>query len=273
MSSVEVLTPGTPPAGRAAPSDDSAPIPRRRGQDALWRLGLVLAVVALWIAAAQASELVPPIGATLAELADGFTSGWIYDHLVPTTRAVLTGFLVAAAVGFPTGYVLGRSRFLGAVFEPLVAGAFAVPRIIFFPILLQVFGVGVNAQAAMASISAFFPIVVTTVAGVRDVSPLLVKLGRSMNLSRLQMVTKIFVPAAAPSLMTGMRIGFSISFITVIIAEFFAARSGLGLLTSRAYGQLNLPRMYAIVLLIVLIALAGNLTLWFIEKRLRSTTS
>lgn len=271
MSSAEVVTAG-PPTG-AAPSDQGASSRPRRGGDAVWRLGIVLAVVALWFLAAQASELVPPLGSALAELVDGFTSGWIYDHLVPTTQAVLTGFLVAAVLGFPIGYLLGRSRFLGEVFDPLVAGAFAVPRIIFFPILLQLFGVGVNAQAAMGAISAFFPIVVTTVAGVRDVNPLLVKLGRSMNLSKLQTITKIFIPAAAPSLMVGLRIGFSISFITVIIAEFFAARSGLGLLTSRAYGQLNLPRMYAIVLLIVLIALAGNLTLWFLEKRLRHSTS
>ncbi len=271
MSSAEAVT---APAPTGTPLTEQGPtVRRRRGGDSLWRLGIVLAVVALWFLAAQTSELVPPLGATLAQLVDGFTSGWIYDHLVPTTRAVLTGFLVAAVLGFPAGYLLGRSRFLGEVFDPLVAGAFAVPRIIFFPILLQVFGVGVNAQAAMGAISAFFPIVVTTVAGVRDVNPHLVKLGRSMNLSRLQMATKIFVPAAAPSLMVGLRIGFSISFITVIIAEFFAARSGLGLLTSRAYGQLNLPRMYAIVLLIVLIALAGNLTLWLVEKRLRRSTS
>lgn len=237
--------------------------------DNLWRLGLVGALLLGWLVVARTSDLVPPLGATLGMLVEGFTAGWIYEHLYATGQSVLTGFFVAAALGFPLGYALGRSQLLGAIFDPLVAGAFAIPRIIFFPILLQVFGVGVGAQASMAALAAFFPILVTTTAGVREVNPLLTKLGRSLCLNPVQMVTKIFIPAAAPSLMVGLRIGFSIAFINVIIAEFFAAKDGLGLLTLRAYGRLDLEQMYAMVVLIMLIALAGNIALWFLEKRLR----
>ncbi|GAP53903.1 putative aliphatic sulfonates transport permease protein SsuC [Arthrobacter sp. Hiyo6] len=147
------------------------------------------------------------------------------------------------------------------MFDPIVAGAFAIPRVVFFPILLQIFGVGVGA-AAMAALAAVFPIMVSTTAGVRATGALLPKLARSLSLSALQTVTKIYIPAMAPSLMVGIRIGFSIAFINVIIAEFFAARAGLGLLALRAYGMLDLPTMYGIIVLLAAIALGGNLALW-----------
>lgn len=236
----------------------------------LGRLGVIAILVAAWTLATRVTDLVPAVNETVTTLADGFVAGWVYPHLVSTVRAVIGGFLVASLIGFPAGFLIGRSPWLGQVFDPLVSGAFAVPRIIFFPILLRIFGVGESAEAAMAAISALFPILITTAAGVREVNPTLVKMGKSLNLSTWQMVGKIYVPAAAPSLMVGFRIGFSISFIAVIIAEFFAAKAGLGLLVSRAYGLLQLPRMYAVVILIVLIALAGNLTLWLFERRLRA---
>jgi NitT/TauT family transport system permease protein len=214
------------------------------------------------------SDLVASPAASFSALAELFADGSIYRHQNATLYAVAIGFLVAAFVGFPLGYAIGRNKFLGAVFDPIVAGAFAIPRVIFFPILLQIFGVGVGAQAAMAALAAVFPIMVSTTAGVRAINPLLPKLARSLNLSPLQTVVKIYVPAMAPSLMVGIRIGFSIAFINVIIAEFFAARAGLGLLTLRSYGQLDLPSMYGIIVLLALIALVGNLVLWAVERRL-----
>lgn len=247
--------------------------PQRTRRYTIARVGIIVLLVLAWAFATTVTDLVPAVGVTLATLASGFVDGWIYPHLLSTSQAVLVGFAVAALLGFPAGFFLGRSTWWSQVLDPVISGAFAVPRIIFFPILLRIFGVGENAEAAMAAISAFFPILITTAAGVREVSPTLVKLGRSLNLSTRQMVTKIYVPAAAPSLMVGFRIGFSISFIAVIIAEFFAAKAGLGLLTSRAYGLLQLPRMYAVVLLILVIALAGNLSLWLVERRLRASVA
>lgn len=236
--------------------------------DNLWRAGVMVALLALWAALSLVTDLVASPAASLTALVELFANGSIYRHLNATLQAVLIGFLIAAAAGFPLGYAIGRSKFLGAVFDPIVAGAFAIPRVIFFPVLLQIFGVGVGAQSAMAALAAVFPIMVSTTAGVRAINPLLPKLARSLSLSSLQTVAKIYVPAMAPSLMVGIRIGFSIAFINVIIAEFFAARAGLGLLTLRAYGQLDLPAMYGIVVLLALIALVGNLALWGVERRL-----
>jgi NitT/TauT family transport system permease protein len=233
------------------------------------RIAVVVLVFGVWLLASRSTDLVPGVGPTLATLADGFRAGWVLPGLRATAAAVALGFGCSAALGFPLGYLLGRSRLLGELLDPLVAGAFAVPRIIFYPILLSWFGVGVLAESTMAALSAVFPIAVLTTAAVREVArgPL-PKLAGSLNLSEAQLLTKIYLPAILPTVMVALRIGFSVAFIAAIIAEFFAARAGLGLLAARAYALLDLPRMFAVVLLILLLGLLGNVALWSAEQRL-----
>lgn len=262
------MTTATATAGRPAATGHRTTTLR----DNLWRAAVLGAIVLAWAALSAVTDLVASPAASMTALAELFTNGSIYRHLNSTLQAVAVGFLIAAAIGFPLGYAIGRSKFLGAVFDPIIAGAFAMPRVIFFPILLQIFGVGEGAQSAMAALAAVFPIMVSTTSGVRAINPLLPKLARSLSLTPLQTITKIYVPAMAPSLMVGIRIGFSIAFINVIIAEFFAARAGLGLLTLRAYGRLDLPTMYGIIVLLATIALIGNLALWALERKLAKST-
>ncbi|PLC10881.1 ABC transporter permease [Kocuria flava] len=261
--STDVSTPAAPKTAALSGARTTTTI-----KDNLWRVAVVLVLIAIWAGLSILSDLVSSPADSFAALGELFANGSIYRHLSTTLEAVAIGFLIAAAIGFPLGYAIGRSKFLGAVFDPIVAGAFAIPRIVFFPVLLQIFGVGVGAQSSMAALAAVFPIMVSTTAGVRAINPVLPKLARSLSLTRLQTVTKIYVPAMAPSLMVGIRIGFSIAFINVIIAEFFAARAGLGLLALRAYGRLDLPSMYGIIVLLATIALIGNLVLWAAERRL-----
>jgi NitT/TauT family transport system permease protein len=239
----------------------------------LWlgRLAVPLVLIVVWVVVAARTTLVPSLGSTVSTLVDGFGDGWVLTPLGDSMQAVIGGFLIASGVGLPLGVLLGRSRFLGTVFDPLIAGLFSVPRIIIYPVLLAYFGVGLSAKLWMAAVSAFFPIVMNTTAGIREVSPTLVKMGRSMSCGPLQLARKVYLPAAAPTVMVGLRIGFSISFISVIIAELFAASEGLGRVVDRAYAFQKLPRMYAVVLLIALIAFAGNLILWALERRLRAS--
>jgi NitT/TauT family transport system permease protein len=239
----------------------------------LWlgRLSVPAVLVVVWVVVADSTTLVPTLGSTISALVDGFGDGWIRAPLADSMQAVIGGFLLAAGAGLPLGILLGRSRYLGSVFDPLIAGTFAIPRIIIYPVLLAYFGVGLSAKLWMAAISAFFPIVMNTTAGIREVNPTLVKMGRSMSCSRRQLALKVYLPASAPSVAVGLRVGFSISFISVIIAELFASSQGLGRVVDRAYAFQQLPRMYSVVLLISLIAFAGNLLLWTLERRLRAT--
>jgi NitT/TauT family transport system permease protein len=232
------------------------------------RLAVPLAVVVAWALVARSSELVPSIGATATSLVDGFRDGSLTTPLWATLEAVGMGFAAAVVLGLLVGVVLGRSRLAYRVFEPMLNGLFAVPRIILYPVLLAAFGVGLESKAWMVGISAIFPIALNTIAGVRDIEPTLIKLGRSLNCNRVQMATRIYAPAAAPAVMVGMRLGLSIAFVSAIIAELFAAEDGLGLSIQQYYGLQQYASMFAAVILIAAIALALNFAAWLVERRL-----
>lgn len=258
---------------RVAAAEQPTSAPRRSARRS-WGLTAarvavpVLALVA-WQLIAPTTTLLPQPAETVLDLISGFTQGWIYAGLVATASAVAIGFVLGTLVAFPLGYLLGRSKTLSAIFEPMVAGTFAVPRVILYPVFLAIFGVGLTAEAWIVGISAFFPILMSTAAAVRNVNPSLLKLGRSLSASPRQIAWKIVIPDAAPGIMVGIRIGFSISFIAAIIAELFAAKDGIGLMISEAHSILDLPRMYGLVLLVMLAAFAGNMLLWGAERRLR----
>ncbi|MHA6631628.1 ABC transporter permease [Pseudonocardia sichuanensis] len=266
MTTTEI---GVAAAEHRPPTTGSSPAKRDSRKLMAARIAVPLLALLAWQLIAPFTTLVPPLTETLAVLFEAFVEGWIYEGLVATGSAIVTGFLVGTAVAFPLGYLMGRSKVLTGIFEPMVAGTFAVPRVILYPIFLAVFGVGLEAEAWMVGISAFFPILMSTAAAVRNVSPSLLKLGWSLNASRLQIARKIVVPEAAPGIMVGIRIGFSIAFIAAIIAELFAAKDGIGLMISHAHSLLDLPRMYALVLLVLLVAFGGNMLLWWAERRLR----
>lgn len=249
------------------------PSPRRSAWRS-WRLtaarvAVPVVVLLAWQLLAPRTTLLPPPTDTVRDLLSGFTEGWIYAGLAATASAVAIGFVVGTLVAFPLGYLLGRSKLISAIFEPMVAGTFAVPRVILYPVFLAVFGVGLTAEAWIVGVSAFFPILMSTAAAVRNVNGSLLKLGRSLSASRLQTAWKIVIPDAAPGIMVGIRIGFSISFIAAIIAELFAAKDGIGLMISEAHSILDLPRMYGLVLLVMFAAFGGNMLLWWAERRLR----
>jgi NitT/TauT family transport system permease protein len=261
-------------------STASAPLdliaaPRRsvwNSQVALWtgRALLAALVVLAWFIASRSTYLVPHIAPTITELVQAFSQGWILAPMEDTMKAVGGGFLIALAVGFTVGYALGRIRFLAMIFDPIIAGLFAVPRIVFYPVLLSIVGINTSSKLWLAALSGFFPIVLSTAAGIKAVNPVLGKLGRSLNCTRRQLAMKVYLPAAAPTIMTGVRIGFAACFISVIFAEFFATVQGLGLLVLNAYSLLELPRMYAVVLVITGIAAITNLILLGLERRIRS---
>ncbi|HET6509883.1 MAG TPA: ABC transporter permease subunit [Baekduia sp.] len=245
--------------------------PRRDMAVLAGRCAVPLVCLALWSVFAQTSTLVPSVPDTASALWEAFSSGSVFGPLLDSLKAVLGGFAIAAVVGVLVGVGLGRSRLLGLAFEPLVTAMFATPRIILYPVMLAIFGVGLPAKLWLAVLSAVFPIILNTAAGIRDVSPTFVKLAAATSCSRRQTLQKIYLPAAAPAIMVGIRVGFSISFVTVTIAEMYAAKTGLGQLVQTAYAFQRYDELFAMVALITLIALAGNFALWAAERRVRES--
>lgn len=241
----------------------------RRGRLLALRALIPIAVLAAWEASSHGTYLVPPVLPTLGKLVTSLGGGAYLPSLADSLKAAMGGYVIAIAAGTACGLALGRSTALASVFDPIVGGFFAVPRIILYPVLLAALGIGFESKLWLAALSAVFPIMLNTTAGVRDVSPVLDKLGRSLGCTRSQRVRLIFLPAAAPAIMVGLRIGFSIALISTIFAELFAAVDGIGLRLQQAYALQQYASMYAIVVLITAVALVGSLLFWLAEKRMR----
>jgi len=232
---------------------------------------VALGALVVW-SLASANPFVAPPWVAAQQLVVGFQSGWILPNAVSTLSAVMIGFMAAILAGVTIGVILGASVFFRTTFEPLIYAGYSVPKIILFPIIMMFVGIGVWAQSINAFIHAVFPVIILTSTGIREVSPTLVKVGRVYNVGLWDFLAKIYFPSIALPLVVALRMGFSLSIASVIMAELFASKEGLGRLLKDAYTMMNFPRMYAVILFLFILGFTGNLLLWRIERSLRGHT-
>jgi NitT/TauT family transport system permease protein len=246
-----------PPEGHAAG--------RRRLVGGLAAVALLLTV---WQVASISRFVASPAQA-LGTLVDGFASGWIYQSLGETATVVAITFVVSYVGGTAIGIVLGTNRYLADVCEPIIMSIYAVPKIVLFPVLLLVFGLGLNSLLALGIMSAVFPAIVNALAAVRAMNPMYFKVARALGASWHHHVLKVFVPAMSLPLAVSLRLTLSVSILAVAIGEMVATGRGVGYELFRAYLQLDVPKLYALFLLLVLVAGASNLLLMGLERRVR----
>ncbi|MGI5268772.1 ABC transporter permease [Nonomuraea sp. CA-218870] len=245
-----------------------ADAPGRSRPPALLHLAGLALIVLIWqLMSLMSSHLGAPL-ATVEALGRGFADGWLAEATADTLLHVAGGFGLALAVGVPVGYAIAVNDFAYRVFDPLVQAYGSIPRIVFLPILLTLFGAGGAAKMSMGFLAAVFPILVNVIAGVRTTPQALVRLGRSVELASWAMAVKIRMRWALPLLLVGMRLGFGIAFVSVVISEYFGSTGGLGVELSGAYAALEPARLFAIVLVTVIVAAVVNTVLLRVDRRL-----
>ena len=229
-----------------------------------------LALLALWqiLAVVLGDFFVASPLASLNALLEGVGDGWLGADAGVTLVALVYGYLLAVVLGVVIGFLLGLSRFAYAVFEPIVVALYALPKVALYPIFLFAFGLGIASQAWFAMFFGVFPIIIFTMSGTRNVSEVMLKVGRSLRLSRLQLFRTIVFPAILPSLVAGLRIGFGVTFLGVVLSQMFAARSGLGYVLVQSVSLHDMPRLYGLVLLLTVFAFAVNGAFLLWERRL-----
>ena len=243
--------------------------------DSRWRgprnaLLLIAALVAIWQAlywwvgdVALASPL-----ATVRATAQLVSSESFGAHLFDTMRAFAIAFALSVAIGLFTGFWLGFDRLSGDTLEPMIVAVYAIPKLTLYPILLLAFGLGLSAKVAFGVLHGVIPIILFTLAAVRNTKPILIKTGHVLKLSRPQMVRWILFPAAMPEIFTGLRVGFALTLIGCLLAEMFASQRGLGYLLMTGIGLHNVEQIMAVTLLIVVFAAAVSVLLLQIDLRL-----
>jgi ABC-type nitrate/sulfonate/bicarbonate transport system permease component len=181
-----------------------------------------------------------------------------YYNVEFTLAEVLVSLGIGTAAGIVVGLALGASRFAGKAFEPYLHYLAPTPKIVFLPILLVLFGVGPGSKIAMGTLSCFFPMALSVASGVRQVDPVLLRVGRSFNLGWMQIVRKIYLPALVPAIATGLKLGLGVAIIGCLLAEIKMSNRGLGFLVMQYYSQFRIPSMYAALLIAFGVAALGN---------------
>ena len=191
-------------------------------------------------------------------LAGGVSKGWFFDSLGATLAATVIGFAIAAVAGLWIGVTLGLVRFWGKVFEPITLSVYSIPKVTLFPIFLTVFGFGLYSKIAFGMFHGIFPIIIIAMNATRAVRPVHLKVARSLRLSRLATFRQVIFPSIYPALLTGLRLGFSLTLLGVVLGEMFASRAGFGYELVEAITLHDMPRMYGIVAVLVVIAFVVN---------------
>ena len=239
----------------------------------LLRFALLAAAAGLLEWACRAGWIAPtsviPPSAMAAALWLLLRSGTETADLLATTGRVAASAALAAAGGLLAGLALHPLPRLRAAVEPVLSSWYAIPTIMFYPVLLALFGVGAGAIVAVAVLLAVVAMVSATLAGLDRVPPVLLRTGTVLRMGPVARTLRIRLPGAAPFVFTGLKLVVSYAFIGVIASEFILSGSGLGYAIANAYNNFDTATMYALMLLVVLGVTAVNAALAAVDGRLR----
>jgi NitT/TauT family transport system permease protein len=228
------------------------------------RIGLVAALVLVWEGVAASGifyrDVVPSLTIIARSLVDLFTDGQrnFYWHLGVTAYEVLVALAIGSAAGLAAGIALGASRYLSRAFEPYLYYLGPTPKIVFFPVILAWFGIGSGSKIAIGAITCFFPVALSVAGGMREIAPVLIQVGQSFRASTWQMVMKIYLPAMRAPIVNGLRLGLGVVIIVVLLAETKFANRGIGYLVIQSYFHFDMPQMYALLIVLFVLAIGGN---------------
>lgn len=168
----------------------------------------------------------------------------------------LGGFAAAAVVGIFLGILMGRSKTIAGLLDPLFSGTYAVPKLALFPIFIFVFGIGSLSKVALVFLECLYPIVIMSYAGARSVNRVLLWSAQNMGASRADILRRVVIPATAPFIFAGFRVAVPVAMIVVVITEMVSSADGLGYLVIYSLSSLRTDRMLAVVVVIALLGYA-----------------
>jgi ABC-type nitrate/sulfonate/bicarbonate transport system permease component len=237
------------------------------------QIAFLLAVVVLWYLATTWWRVSPLLLPNPIGVARDFWEILSTGAFIPDLRVTLTelaaAFAISATSGLLAGYLISRSQYRIQVFEPLFAGFYSIPIILFLPLYVLFFGLGPASKIALGATISFFPIALSTIAGFGYVDKVLVTAARSMGASNLQLFRYVLVPAALPIILSGMRMGFTVALLSIIGSETIASLAGLGHRIVHLAEGMEMTQMFAYIVFVVAIAAILNTLVSSLEARAR----
>ncbi len=208
----------------------------------------------------------PPFSEVIKEWWAMVGSGEIWAHTEASLKRASAGFTLAIAIALPLGLLIGWFRGLAEFLNPLLELFRNTAALALLPVFVLILGLGEASKIGIVTYSCVWPILLNTVSGVRNVDPLLIKSARSMGLSSPRLFQKVILPAAVPTVFTGIRLAGAYAILVLIAAELVGAKAGLGYLINYAQSNFAIPEMYAGIITISVIGIGINQLLLAVER-------
>lgn len=183
-------------------------------------------------------------------------SGSIRDHLMFTLTNLGIGLVISCVLGIPAGLLMGGNKYVETILSPYVWAFASLPRIALVPLFILFLGFTVEMQVTIIVLSAIFPIMINSWAGVKTVEKSLLAAAKVFGANRRELYTKVVLPYTLPFVISGVQQGIGRGLVGVIIAEIFGGSNGLGYLIKRSADTFNSPLMYAVLFLLAVVSLA-----------------
>ena len=235
------------------------------------RLGLLALVLAAWELLPRHGVvnplLLPPLGDVLVMLGELLQRGQVREALGVSAMEVVLAFVIAVPLGAALGVLIAENDYLGEVFKPMLFIVFAIPKSIFLPMFILAFGTGVQQKIAYAAFTTTFVVLMSAAAAVESVKQDYLLVARSYGATRMQILSRVYVPSMLPILLETLRISMIFNFTGVLIAEMYASRTGIGHLIASWGENFQMKQLFAGVILLAAAAILFNEALRWMETR------
>lgn len=198
--------------------------------------------------------------------------GTLFVHIKDSMRRFAIGYVLAGALAIVLGLLLGRSRWIWPIVDPVVQLLRPISPVAWSPFIVLTFGIGDLPAIVIIFIAAFFPILLTTIKGVKNIDPQHLKLASNLQFNKIDVYRKIIIPAALPSIMNGLHLALGTAWIFLVAGEMVGSQSGLGYLIVDARNMLHLPNVLAGIVVIGIIGLLLDRLITVVQTGLKKAS-
>jgi NitT/TauT family transport system permease protein len=242
-----------------------------RSQILLVRFALLALVLGAWEVLPRVGAinplLLPPLSQVLAMLVDLLGRATVHEAIGTTAAEVIVAFIIAVPLGAAAGIAIAESEYAGEIFKPMLFYVFSVPKSIFLPMFILVFGIGFQQKVAYAAFTTAFVVLMSATAAVESVRADHIMVARSYGATPAQILWRVYVPSMLPILLETLRISMIFNFTGVMIAEMYASRTGIGHLIANWGENFQMPQLFAGVIVLATVAILFNEAVRALEAR------
>ena len=233
-------------------------------------LAIVLVLLLMWegLHVVVGETALPGPVPTLSYLARLVTTARFADNAAATATAFAFALMLAYGIGLAIGVWMGAHRLSGAVGEPILVALYSLPKITLYPVVLLIFGLGISGKTAFGALHGILPVALLTMGAIRAIPHVYLRAARTLQLTPWQTIATVLIPATLPEVFTGLRIGFTVTLLGVLLGEMFASKQGLGAMIMNAMQLAQSQEMMAVAIILFTFAVLANAVLLWIEHRL-----